>query len=41
MSKEKICHVCQAFIDRNYIPEMVLHINKLIKYMYLLKYIES
>jgi len=31
MSKEKICHVCQAFIDRNYIPEMVLHINKLIK----------
>jgi len=31
MSKGKICLVCQAFIDRNYIPEMVLHINKLIK----------
>ena len=31
MLKEKICHVCQAFIDRNYIPEMVLHINKMIK----------
>lgn len=31
MSKVKICKVCHAFIDKNYIPEMVLHINKLIK----------
>ena len=30
MQKEKICPICQAFIDKNYIPEMVLHINKLI-----------
>ena len=31
MSKEKICKVCQAFKDKNYIDEIVLHINKLIK----------
>ena len=31
MKKEKICPICQAFTDKNYIPEMVLHINKLIK----------
>ena len=31
MKKEKICPVCQAFNDKNYIPEMILHINKLIK----------
>lgn len=31
MNKEKICPVCKAFNDKNYIPEMVLHINKLIK----------
>lgn len=31
MKKEKICPICQAFNDKNYIPEMVLHINKLIK----------
>jgi len=31
MSKEKICKVCQAFKDKNYINEIVLHINKLIK----------
>ena len=30
MQKEKICPICQAFIDKNYIPEMILHINKLI-----------
>ncbi len=30
MSKEKICPICQAFIDKYYIPEMILHINKLI-----------
>ena len=30
MQKDKICPVCQAFIDKNYIPEMILHINKLI-----------
>lgn len=30
MQKEKICPICQAFIDKKYIPEMVLHINKLI-----------
>ena len=30
MQKEKICPICKAFIDKNYIPEMVLHINKLI-----------
>lgn len=31
MSKEKICKVCQAFKDKNYIDEIILHINKLIK----------
>jgi len=31
MAKEKICKVCQAFKDENYIDEIVLHINKLIK----------
>ena len=31
MQKEKICPICQAFTDKNYLPEMVLHINKLIK----------
>ena len=31
MQKEKICPICQAFIDKNYLPEMVLQINKLIK----------
>jgi hypothetical protein len=31
MKKEKICPVCQAFRDKNYIPEMILHINKMIK----------
>ena len=31
MKKEKTCPICQAFIDKNYVPEMVLHINKLIK----------
>lgn len=31
MKKEKICPVCQAFNDKNYIPEMILHINKMIK----------
>lgn len=31
MNKEKICPVCKAFNEKNYIPEMVLHINKLIK----------
>jgi len=31
MAKEKICKVCQAFNDKNYILEMILHINKLIK----------
>ena len=30
MQKDKICPICQAFIDKNYIPEMILHINKLI-----------
>ena len=31
MQKEKTCPICQAFIDNHYIPEAVLHINKLIK----------
>jgi len=31
MKKEKICPVCQTFNDKNYIPEMILHINKMIK----------
>ena len=31
MAKEKLCKVCQAFKDKNYIDEIVLHINKLIK----------
>lgn len=31
MKKEKICPICQAFNDKNYIPAMVLYINKLIK----------
>lgn len=30
MKKEKICPICQAFIDKNYLPEAVLQINKLI-----------
>ena len=30
MQKEKTCPICQAFIDKNYIPELILHINKLI-----------
>lgn len=30
MQKEKNCPICQAFIDKNYIPELVLEINKLI-----------
>jgi len=31
MKKEKVCPVCQAFKDKNYIPEMILHIDKMIK----------
>lgn len=31
MPKEKNCTICQAFIDKNYLPELVLQINKLIK----------
>jgi len=31
MKKEKVCPVCQAFKDKNYIPEMILHIDKIIK----------
>ena len=30
MKKEKICPICQAFTDKKYIPELILHINKLI-----------
>lgn len=30
MQKEKICPICQAFTDKNYLPELVLQINKLI-----------
>jgi len=30
MQKEKICPICQAFIDKNYLPELILQINKLI-----------
>lgn len=30
MQKEKICPICQAFTDKNYFPELVLQINKLI-----------
>lgn len=30
MQKEKNCPICQAFIDKNYLPELVLQINKLI-----------
>lgn len=31
MKKEKVCPVCQAFKDKNYIPEMILYIDKMIK----------
>lgn len=31
MKKEKICPICKSFKDKNYIPEMILHINKMIK----------
>jgi hypothetical protein len=31
MKKEKVCPVCQAFKDKKYIPEMILHIDKMIK----------
>jgi len=31
MQKEKICPICQSFIDKAYLPELVLEINKLIK----------
>ena len=30
MKKEKICLICQTFVDKNYVPEAVLKINKLI-----------
>lgn len=30
MQKEKICPICQAFIDNEYLPELVLKINTLI-----------
>lgn len=30
MQKEKNCPICQAFIDKNYLPELILQINKLI-----------
>ncbi len=30
MQKEKNCPICQAFIDKNYLPELVLQLNKLI-----------
>ena len=30
MQKEKTCPICQAFTDKNYLPEAVLKINKLI-----------
>jgi hypothetical protein len=30
MNKEKICPICKAFEDKKYIPELILHINKLI-----------
>jgi len=30
MQKEKICPICQAFIDKDYLPELILQINKLI-----------
>jgi hypothetical protein len=31
MNKEKICPICKSFEDKNYISDLVLHINKLIK----------
>lgn len=31
MKKEKICSICQAYKEKHYIPEMILHINKMIK----------
>jgi hypothetical protein len=31
MRKEKVCYICQGFKNKNYIPEMILHINKMIK----------
>ena len=30
MKKEKNCPICQAFIDKGYVPEVVLKINKMI-----------
>lgn len=30
MQKEKNCPICQAFTDKNYLPELVLQLNKLI-----------
>ena len=30
MKKEKVCPICQAFIEKDYLPELILQINKLI-----------